>query len=85
VDGRDITEPGGSNDDNIYFLSSIPLISSILVQNVSTITQSNVDLTNETNVDQVFSRVGQLSEVNLDADSITESQGHMSSFFFGID
>ena len=34
--------------------------------------QTTCHLTTETNVEQVFSRVGQLSEVNLDPDTLTD-------------
>ncbi len=36
------------------------------------IKQTTSHLTPESNVDQVFSRVGQLSEVNLDPDTLTD-------------
>ena len=63
VDGQGITEAGGSNDDKIFVI----------------IRGTNDDKNNYflfsirlVNVEQVFSRVGQLLETNLGPDTLTD-------------
>jgi hypothetical protein len=63
-----------------YQSPSFPVI---LVRNLPPVTAAevNVDVTSEVNVDQVFSRTGQLSEVNLDPDSFDDMVSVMVNKF----